>query len=59
MTKGEELVIIPLQEYEKFKHLEFFLSREKEANDDITAGRLSQPYRTKRELKKALDLLKR
>lgn len=58
MTKGEELVIIPLREYENFQHFKTFLSREKEADDDITAGRLSAPYRNKQELKKALDLLK-
>ena len=59
MTKGEELVIMPLREYEKFRYLESFLSREKEADDDIVAGRLSQPYRTKQELKRALNRLKR
>lgn len=59
MTKGDELVIIPLREYERFRHLESFLSREKEADDDIIAGRLSLSYRNKQELKKALDRLKR
>ncbi len=59
ITKGEELVVIPREEYEKFKQIETILSRENEADGDIVAGRLSRPYRNKKELKKALDLLKR
>lgn len=59
MTKGAELVIIPLKEYERFKEIQTFLFREKEADDDIEAGRLSPPYRNKKDLKRALDFLKR
>lgn len=58
MTKGAELVIIPREEYERFKQIETVFSREKEADDDITFGRLSRPYRNKKDLKKALDFLK-
>ncbi len=58
MTKGAELVIIPREEYERFKQIETVFSREREADDDIVSGRLSRPYRNKKDLKKALDFLK-
>lgn len=59
ITKGAELVVIRREEYERFKQIETVFSREKEADDDITIGRLSRPYRNKKELKRALDFLKR
>ncbi|MBI2097750.1 MAG: hypothetical protein HYT46_02350 [Candidatus Vogelbacteria bacterium] len=59
ITKGEELVVIPREEYERFKEIETFFSREREADNDIAFGRLSRSYRTRKDLKKALDLLKR
>ena len=59
ITGGAELVIIPREEYERFKQIETVFSREREADDDIVLGRLSRPYRDRKDLKKALDLLKR
>ena len=58
MTKGAELVIIPREEYERFKQIETVFSCEREADDDIVSGRLSRPFRNKKDLKKALDFLK-
>ena len=58
ITGGAELIIIPREEYERFKQIETVFSREREADDDIAFGRLSRPYRNKKDLKRALDFLK-
>ena len=55
ITRGEELVIIPKKEYDKF----LAAYREREADEDIRRGRLSRAYKTKKELKTALNKLKK
>ena len=58
LTRGEELVIIPRKDYEKLRHSYEVLLREKEADDDIAAGRVSNSYTNSKDLKHALNLLK-
>ena len=72
LTKGEELIIIPRKEYENFLRIskkiaegqEWFWTKEwqekeKEADWDIRLRKLSHPYKTKKELRTALNKLKR
>jgi hypothetical protein len=62
ITKGEELVIIPRKDYERFLHIlkkkekiRSQLDRElDEALEDVKAGRLLGPFETVREFKKAI-----
>ena len=70
--KNNDLVAIPRREYDKLSHLSSLISedqiwfwskewqaKEREADSDMKAGRISGPYRNKVELKKALAKLKR
>jgi len=65
ITKGEELVVMPRQVYDQFliayEQCEKYgkSARELEADADIASGRVSRGYRTKTELKSALNRLKR
>lgn len=72
LTGRDELVVIPRKEYEKFLHIFKILpksqwwfwtkewqTKERVAEKDIALGKLSGPYGNKKELKKALDILKR
>lgn len=62
ISTGEEMIIMPRNEYEKFcsaYEKVGWLEKEREADRDILAGRVSQTYRTKKELKTALDKLKK
>lgn len=72
LTKGDDLIVLPRKEYEKFltifktlpKEQWWFWSKEwqkmeREADRDIAEGKLSGSYSNKKDLKKALDALKR
>ena len=62
ITKGEELIVIPRKEYERFLSMYKkyrWSEREHEAEEDILRGKMSPAYKTKRELKNALGKLKR
>lgn len=62
ITKGDELVVIPRKEYDRFLAVyeKFGLEeKERQADEDILKGRLSRGYRTKKDLKVALDKLKK
>lgn len=61
ITKGEELVVIPRQVYDKFLAVYEKYGRnakEREASEDIVSGRVSRGYKTKMSLKSALHRLK-
>lgn len=72
LEKEKDLVIIPRKEYEKFLRIfkvipknqwwfwtKEWQERERSAGRDIILGKISGPYNNKKELKKALDDLKR
>ena len=62
IAKGEELVVIPRKEYDKFlaAYAQFIWhTKEREAHDDIVSGRVSRAYTTKKELRAALLKLKK
>ena len=62
IVNGDELVVIPRREYDKFLAVyEKFVWDEKEraADEDIRKGRLSPSYKTGKELRAALNKLKR
>jgi hypothetical protein len=62
ITKGEELVVIPRKMYDRFLAVyekRGWSMKEREANEDIMVGRISRGYRTKAELKVALNRLKK
>ena len=62
ITKGEELIVMPRKEYDRisvaYEKLKWF-QKEREAHNDILRGRVSRGYITKRELRTALNNLKR
>ncbi|HEY4478916.1 MAG TPA: hypothetical protein VI981_00970 [Candidatus Paceibacterota bacterium] len=62
ITKGDELVVISRKEYDRvlvaYEKLKWH-QKEREAHDDILKGRLSKGYTTKKELRAALDKLKK
>ncbi len=61
-NKGEELIVIPRKEYDKvllaYEKLKWY-RKEREAHADIVKGRLSAGYTTKKELRVALQKLKK
>lgn len=72
LMKDADLVVIPRKEYEKYLFLSDAISKsqrwfwtkewqegEREADEAISSGHISKPYRTKVELKVALDAMKR
>ena len=62
ITKGDELVVIPKKEYDRFLAVyEKFGwdEKERQADEDILKGRLSRGYKTKKDLKAALNKLKK
>ena len=71
LIKNNDLVIIPRKEYKKFLYIlkiidknqlwfwtKEWQKKEREAERDIELGNVSRPYKTKAELKTALDNLK-
>ena len=62
ITKGEELVVIPRKEYDKIlfanEKLKWY-QKEREAHGDILKGRVSRGYTTQKELRAALNNLKK
>ena len=71
LIKNDDLVIIPRTEYKKFLYIlkiidknqlwfwtKEWQKKEREAERDIELGNVSRPYKTKAELKTALDNLK-
>ncbi|MBA3047689.1 AbrB/MazE/SpoVT family DNA-binding domain-containing protein [Patescibacteria group bacterium] len=72
LIKHDDLVIIPRKEYKKFLYIlkiidkdqlwfwtKEWQKKEKEATRDIKLGNVGESYRTKKELKAALDELKK
>lgn len=72
VTKGEELIVIPRKEYEDFLKFSKMISKdqlwfwtkewqekEKQADKDIQNNKVSPPHKTKKELRAALNGLKK
>ena len=62
ITKGEELVVVPRKEYDKILvayEKSKWHQKEHEAHDDILKGRISRGYTTQKELRMALNNLKK
>jgi hypothetical protein len=62
ITKGDELVVIPKKEYDRFlvAYEKFsWDEKERQADKDILKGRLSRGYKKKKDLKAALNRLKK
>lgn len=71
IKKEEELLVVPRKEYEELCKIAKLISKdqawfwteewqakEREADQDIRRGRVSKPYKTKRELESMLQRLK-
>lgn len=72
LTKGEELIIISRREFEEYLRITSMISKdqlwfwtkewqekEKQADKDIEDGNISHSYKTVKELRKALNNLKK
>ncbi|MGB2762729.1 MAG: hypothetical protein WBC21_04350 [Minisyncoccales bacterium] len=72
IIKDDDLVIIPRKEYQKFLYIFKIIPKnqwwfwtkewqikEREAENDIKLNNISGPYKTRKELKTALDKLKK
>jgi len=61
ITEGEELVLVPKKEYERILTMYKkygWAEMEREADEDISKGRISVAYKSKKELTRALNKLK-
>ncbi len=61
ITEGEELVLVPKKEYERILTMYKkygWAEMELEADEDISKGRISVAYKSKKELTRALNKLK-
>ena len=62
ITKGDELVVVSRKEYDRvlsvYEKLQWY-EKERDAHNDIMGERVSRGYATPKELKRALDKLKK